>query len=142
MFLAFYRCSFGQTAIFLIGGKTIDEEPTAIFLKSGDIAVMSRESRLSYHAVPRILKTDVSWISAPQSIRAEVETCGGGGGDGGESSAKKRKLTDDTPEDSLVDDIWELTADEGRWKPFAEYISDCRININVRQVLGLGETSL
>lgn len=39
----------------MIGGPTIDEKPTAVFLKSGDIAIMSRDSRLSYHAVPRIM---------------------------------------------------------------------------------------
>lgn len=53
--------SFGQSAIFLIGGPTTDIKPSAVFLKSGDIAVMSRESRLSYHAVPRILRGTHHW---------------------------------------------------------------------------------
>lgn len=55
--------SFGQTAIFLLGGKTKEVKPAAMFLKSGDIVVMSKESRLSYHAVPKIVKTNVDWIS-------------------------------------------------------------------------------
>lgn len=60
-----FECSFGQTAIFLLGGKTKDVTPSAMFLKSGDIVVMSKESRLCYHAVPRILKSDVDQINAP-----------------------------------------------------------------------------
>lgn len=35
-----------------------------MFLKSGDIVVMSKASRLCYHAVPKILKTDVKWINS------------------------------------------------------------------------------
>lgn len=139
--------SFGQTAIFLIGGKTIDEKPTAIYLKSGDIAVMSKESRLSYHAVPRILKTDVSWLNTPlpdeQNIGNDKNV--NDDDDGTEATKncpKKRKITENTIEDSFVEDIWDLVKDEPLWKPFADYISDCRININVRQVLEFGETSL
>lgn len=47
--------SFGQDAIFLLGGPTKATKPTAILLHSGDICVMSGPSRLAYHAVPRIL---------------------------------------------------------------------------------------
>lgn len=31
--------SFGQTAIFLLGGKTKEEKPSALFLASGDVVV-------------------------------------------------------------------------------------------------------
>lgn len=36
----YFSFSFGQTAIFLLGGKTKEEKPSAIFLKSGDIVVI------------------------------------------------------------------------------------------------------
>jgi alkylated DNA repair protein alkB family protein 1 len=39
--------SFGNSAVFLIGGKSKDIKPKAICLKSGDILIMSGESRLS-----------------------------------------------------------------------------------------------
>ena len=39
--------SFGNPGVFLIGGKTKDAKPTAIAIKSGDVLVMSGESRLS-----------------------------------------------------------------------------------------------
>jgi len=47
--------SFGQSCIFLIGGPTKETEPTPLFLHSGDICLMTRRARLSFHAVPRIL---------------------------------------------------------------------------------------
>ena len=48
----------GQTAIFLVGGVTREEEPVAMYLRSGDIVVMMGPSRLAYHAIPRILSRD------------------------------------------------------------------------------------
>lgn len=50
-----FSVSFGQSAIFLIGGHSIEDKPTALFLHSGDVVVMTKEARLSYHGVPKIL---------------------------------------------------------------------------------------
>lgn len=47
--------SFGLSAIFLIGGHSLDDKPTAILLRSGDTIIMSRDSRLCYHGVPKVL---------------------------------------------------------------------------------------
>ncbi|VVC28365.1 Hypothetical protein CINCED_3A024648 [Cinara cedri] len=47
--------SFGLSAIFLIGGHSLDDKPTAVLLRSGDIIIMSKESRLCYHGVPKVL---------------------------------------------------------------------------------------
>lgn len=47
--------SLGCDCIFLLGGRTKDIKPTAFRLRSGDIAVMSGQSRLCYHGVPRII---------------------------------------------------------------------------------------
>ncbi|KAI0831750.1 hypothetical protein BC628DRAFT_1349622 [Trametes gibbosa] len=49
--------SLGCAAIFLIGGLTRDDPPTAILLRSGDIVIMSGPAcRRAYHGVPRILE--------------------------------------------------------------------------------------
>ncbi|KAI0637376.1 hypothetical protein C8Q77DRAFT_1097243 [Trametes polyzona] len=49
--------SLGCAAIFLIGGLTRDEPPSAILLRSGDVVVMSGPAcRRAYHGVPRILE--------------------------------------------------------------------------------------
>ncbi|CAL8299040.1 unnamed protein product [Arctogadus glacialis] len=47
---------FGQSAIFLLGGARREDPPTAMYMHSGDVMVMSGQSRLLYHAVPRILQ--------------------------------------------------------------------------------------
>ena len=44
--------SLGQPAIFLIGGFSLATVPTAVLLRSGDVVMMERESRLAFHAVP------------------------------------------------------------------------------------------
>ncbi|XP_031785689.1 nucleic acid dioxygenase ALKBH1 [Nasonia vitripennis] len=53
-----FSISFGQTAIFLIGGHKQDDPAHALFLRSGDVVVMSGDSRLRYHGVPKILYDD------------------------------------------------------------------------------------
>ncbi|KXS16587.1 hypothetical protein M427DRAFT_55247 [Gonapodya prolifera JEL478] len=47
--------SFGSTGIFLVGGATKDSPPIAIFLRSGDIVVLSGPTRRSFHGLPRVL---------------------------------------------------------------------------------------
>ena len=48
--------SFGNTVVFLMGGETREVQPTAVYIKSGDIVIMSGESRKWYHGVPRMLE--------------------------------------------------------------------------------------
>ena len=50
--------SFGQNAIFLIGGPTKAQEPVPILLRNGDVLIMSHEARQSYHAVPKITQSE------------------------------------------------------------------------------------
>lgn len=141
-----------------------------MFLKSGDVVVsvhlfeisvfgkyfiiffscsapqcMSKESRLCYHAVPRILKTDTTWINETKNeaddikwADSEVEP--------NEDYSKKRRLTSTCDEndytDEFQDSLWSGVINNEQWKPFSDYIFDCRINVNVRQVLNLGEETL
>ncbi|XP_076464144.1 uncharacterized protein LOC143296211 [Babylonia areolata] len=51
--------SFGQDAIFLLGGVSKALMPTAVRLHSGDVCVMSGDARLAFHAVPRILPPSI-----------------------------------------------------------------------------------
>ena len=62
--------SFGQNAIFLIGGPTKSEKPNAILLRNGDVLIMSHKARQSYHAVPKILKSDTV-IEVPNTFVKE-----------------------------------------------------------------------
>jgi alkylated DNA repair protein alkB family protein 1 len=48
--------SLGLSCIFLIGGETRDTEPLAVRLNSGDLCIMSEESRRCFHGVPKVMK--------------------------------------------------------------------------------------
>lgn len=66
-------CSFGNTVIFLIGGRTRDVAPTALFIRSGDIVLMSGHSRYCYHGVPRMLpNTSPDYLTTFDPLTLEV----------------------------------------------------------------------
>ncbi|KAK4841669.1 hypothetical protein QYF36_008508 [Acer negundo] len=46
--------SLGSKAIFLLGGKSRQDPPLAMFLRSGDAVLMAGEARECFHGVPRI----------------------------------------------------------------------------------------
>mmetsp|Transcript_7418 Transcript_7418/g.15253 ORF Transcript_7418/g.15253 Transcript_7418/m.15253 type:complete len:720 (-) Transcript_7418:56-2215(-) len=48
--------SLGAPGIFLLGGKSREDEPTAILLRAGDCIVLSSKSRGYFHGVPTILE--------------------------------------------------------------------------------------
>mmetsp|Transcript_33182 Transcript_33182/g.51467 ORF Transcript_33182/g.51467 Transcript_33182/m.51467 type:complete len:165 (+) Transcript_33182:31-525(+) len=48
--------SFGNTVVFLIGGRSREIKPTALFIRSGDVVIMGGESRFCYHGVPRMIE--------------------------------------------------------------------------------------
>ncbi|CAH0625439.1 unnamed protein product [Chrysodeixis includens] len=121
-----FSLSFGQSAIFLIGGKDKSVEPSAILLNSGDVVVMSEEARLCYHAVPKILPAPNSPWDAKDynSIPA--------------STTKFKYISE--PEE-IVSSMNE-NADNENWYHFRNYIQESRINMNVRQVLNKKQNSL
>lgn len=104
-----FSISFGQSAIFLIGGLDRENEAFPILLNSGDIVVMSKESRLCYHAVPRVFQSDI--ISWQTNHEEDILRCS----DLDQQEVKRCLNNED-------------------WKPFNNYLQDSRINVNVRQV--------
>lgn len=133
-----FSFSFGQTAIFLIGGRTKEMCPLAVYLRSGDVLIMSGESRLCYHAVPRVMKArDEPWnnfvhtessisISSPSCKRARIDST----------------LVEKVNTYGIDTTLYKKVIDEAFWLPFKSYLNYARININVRQVLNAGETRL
>ncbi|KAM3956383.1 alpha-ketoglutarate-dependent dioxygenase AlkB [Aphomia sociella] len=114
--------SFGQSAIFLIGGKDKTTVPSAVLLNSGDILIMSKEARLCYHAVPKVLpSTSSSWNNIDESISKQF-------------NLNYMKDIQGMPSDFTVSDV--------DWCTFENYVKESRINVNVRQVLGHGQHSL
>ncbi|KAK0059839.1 alkylated DNA repair protein alkB 1 [Biomphalaria pfeifferi] len=67
-----FSISFGQTAVFLLGGKTKSVQPMAVYVRSGDICIMSGESRLAYHAVPKILSSSLPAIYSTASKTSSI----------------------------------------------------------------------
>lgn len=102
-------CSFGQSAIFLLGGLKRDEAPTAMFMHSGDIMVMSGFSRLLNHAVPKVLPSP--W---GESLPCCLET----------------PLPADLPRDSVAE-----PCSVEDWQVCTSYLKTARVNMTVRQVL-------
>ncbi|KAL0130758.1 hypothetical protein PUN28_002404 [Cardiocondyla obscurior] len=102
-----FSISFGQTAIFLIGGLKQEDPANAIFLRSGDTVIMSGSSRLRYHGVPRIL------------------------------SALKKPW-----DDNYENDRESLVYNLNDWYKARTYITEARINMNIRQVLKPGQIVL
>ncbi|XP_050076734.1 nucleic acid dioxygenase ALKBH1 [Anopheles maculipalpis] len=109
-----FSFSFGQPAVFLIGGLSRDEQPDAILLRSGDIIVMTGASRLCYHAVPRVC-TD---LELPEYM----------------GNSAKRWESHDFPQEQRKDEMWS--------DAIQQYIQYSRININVRQVLRANQQTL
>ena len=97
--------SLGSQAIFLIGGQSKSIKPDAICLKSGDIVIMSGQSRFSYHAVPKILKDEniEAYFTYPTHLSDEFKSS-----------------------NYYINDI--------EWPWLYEYIKINRINLNIRQV--------
>ncbi|KAJ6846023.1 alpha-ketoglutarate-dependent dioxygenase alkB isoform X2 [Iris pallida] len=69
--------SLGCKAIFLLGGKSREDSPTAMFLRSGDIVLMAGQARECFHGIPRIFtdqdQAEVSSLS--QEFSNEQDVC-------------------------------------------------------------------
>jgi alkylated DNA repair protein alkB family protein 1 len=65
--------SLGCKAIFLLGGKSRDDEPLAMFLRSGDVVLMAGEARECYHGVPRIFTDEENAEITPLEDRFSQE---------------------------------------------------------------------
>lgn len=84
-----------------------------MYMHSGDVMVMSGQSRLLYHAVPRV-------VPAPQG-RPALES-------------EERSLASSLQDDAVVEPV-----SEEDWATCSRYIQSSRVNVTVRQVLGPGQ---
>lgn len=127
--------SFGQSAIFLIGGPTKQTRPKALLLNSGDIVVMSGESRLAYHGVPKILPY---FQECGSSSKFGVQhllkpcICGFGPTETAVDQSSAAEMCAGEVEKRGCPCCEELIK---TWPLFESYISVSRINVNIRQVV-------
>ena len=85
-----------------------------MYMHSGDIMMMSGQSRLLYHAVPCI-------VPAPQGHTA-------------------LQMEGRSRESSLLDNSVVAPVSEKDWLLCSRYIESSRVNVTVRQVLGPGQS--
>lgn len=99
-------------------------------LKSGDILIMSKESRLCYHAVPRVLpRQKIINDEPPWSFTKDFH-----------SPSLLINNNDKTRSRNefnwfLQNSICETITNQKQWTIYQSYLQESRININVRQVM-------
>jgi hypothetical protein len=124
--------SLGLSALFLIGGRRRQDKPTPILLRSGDVLVMSGESRYCYHGVPVILPADFSPV--PRDVPLTALHPGAADGAGAEGVARTHSGSRPVCDlQGLVD----IAAQDGcpeSVRAVVRYLQQARINMNVRQV--------
>ena len=135
--------------MFLIGGQTKDITPKAMFIHSGDIVVMSAQSRLAYHGVPKILSptnhgstvssclSEVELAQRIQQIQAmepfclaEMQKLDGAKPMNCVKAKKDNRSNFDFKDILNFDYHWLQT----NWRYFEQYLATTRINVNIRQV--------
>ena len=138
--------SFGHSAIFLIGGATKQTRPRALLLNSGDVVIMSGESRLAYHGVPKVLpyfkegdvvsKSDRQSILWPECLLKPVlgtwSCCCFKTAEMAAVNQSNAVETCNEIEKRGCSCCEELIK---TWQLLESYISVSRINVNIRQVV-------
>lgn len=106
--------SVGLPAIFLLGGSTKDDEPIIpILVRNGDVMCMGGKSRMNFHGMARLIPATV------HIPKIELGLC----------PTDEQQVSLETLSLSSLDEI--PVEDRGALKG---YLSNHRININVRQV--------
>ena len=107
--------SLGNTAIFLISSSD-ETEPIKLYLQSGDVLVMSNESRWAIHCVARVM---------PDTCPKQLIDC---------FDNKIAQLSQNGKDKNNDND---KERDRYEWLLCKEYIGNARLNFNVRQVIAL-----
>jgi alkylated DNA repair protein alkB family protein 1 len=106
--------SVGLPAIFLLGGKSKEDEPILpILVRPGDVMCMGGDSRMNFHGMARLLPTTVPLSNISSNMSPTID---------------QQVSLDGFPQASKD------TIPETDKTALEEYLSQHRININVRQV--------
>ncbi|XP_063039748.1 nucleic acid dioxygenase ALKBH1 isoform X2 [Engraulis encrasicolus] len=117
--------SFGQAAVFLLGGTRREDPATPMFMRSGDIMVMSGDSRLLYHAVPCIVPAPADQ-PLPTCLMQQQQ----------QQQQSPLQATDfQQPNHSSM--LQEVPQED--WELCSRFLHTARVNMTVRQVLGEGQ---
>jgi alkylated DNA repair protein alkB family protein 1 len=112
----------------------------ALFVKSGDVIVMTGESRLAYHAVPCIVKVGND-EEPPDCLKWDEHANGDNMPLLKQTKEKCEKETDCCSvcrifynSNIIAERLGNFSTNAEEWRPFSSYLATTRININVRQV--------
>ena len=110
--------STGLSAIFLLGGKTKDDEPVVpILIRKGDVLCLGGDTRLNYHSMARVLPHSVPIPNRDDTLCANFD-----------QQVSLEGLSSSPT--STIEHKDRLALEE--------YLSQHRININIRQVYSDG----
>jgi alkylated DNA repair dioxygenase AlkB len=121
--------SIGCPAIFLFGGTSLDDIPVIpVLVRSGDVIMFGGPNRLNYHSMVRIIPSNVlpdafiyHYPDDPISNQYQIEI--------------DQIFSDDDDDDgNMYNNTKRLMNDETEMFAINEYLSNHRININLRQV--------
>jgi alkylated DNA repair protein alkB family protein 1 len=136
--------SLATTGLFLLGGATRQVAPTAFFIRSGDVIVMGGASRLFYHGVPRIMVGDLPLHLSDRNLAAAHYLSNQAArrplpSDPSDPTESSKPAVECDQQDTGAAFAWELLSSKQRaeLELFLEYLSTCRLNINMRQVRNL-----
>mmetsp|Transcript_14516 Transcript_14516/g.20694 ORF Transcript_14516/g.20694 Transcript_14516/m.20694 type:complete len:395 (+) Transcript_14516:120-1304(+) len=121
--------SVGLPAIFLLGGKTKEDEPVIpILFRPGDVMILGGCSRLNYHGIARILPSEIKL----NPLRKEYESSKG---NHQIHSISKLALNKKNKNSFESDDKEEILYSPRDISAVNTFLHNHRININLRQVL-------
>ena len=129
--------SFGQDAVFLLGGVTKAVRPIAVHLKSGDVCIMSGSTRLSYHAVPRVFQSN--FLKSSFEIETESYSEGAQQNEFEITTAASRLKSKDTDVYAGICSQIQNIHKHLEWSPYEAHLEKGRINMSIRQVLKVGQ---
>lgn len=139
----------GNTAIFLLGGRTRLTRPHAIYLRSGDISIMGNAARLCYHGVPRMMKGTWDgetarhvWKTRMQQQEQEREHKTKAGQEKEKEKEKDKENQESKEQNTTIAFTSTSTSpldplpvlSDHELQCVLEYLSVSRINMNIRQV--------
>lgn len=125
--------SLGLPAVFLLGGKTKEEEPViGILVRPGDVMLLAGDSRLCYHGMARVIPKYVALPEVDVALEKhasmfQIDSWGDDCFSGDDNYVKKCTLVKR-----------DLTTPECDVDAVCDFLSEHRININLRQVLPHG----
>ena len=118
---------YKPTSFVMLSNFSINLMPTALYIRSGDVVVMSGESRTAFHAVPRIVKVGLE-NEAPACLQWRhmlSKTCG----TNDDHHSKRRLRFDVAPVEKKTDRTSSLTAQDKADIPTARTIASYRMNV-------------